>query len=201
MIIRNASWIRMDGAASTVVPVFRRLFSCGRPLRSAALEVTCDGVYEAVLNGRRVGSFILAPGWTEYSKRLQVQCYDVRDLLKEENTLEITVANGWYRRTNAPWTGTKNPDEFLPAMLIAALRLVYEDGSEETILTDGSWEVSESTVTLSGIFIGEDVDMTRTLSYVPAITCDYPKSMLIPQEGPEVHAGRGPPSARPAANG
>ena len=187
MIIRNASWIRMDGAASTVVPVFRRLFSCGRPLRSAALEVTCDGVYEAVLNGRRVGSFILAPGWTEYSKRLQVQCYDVRDLLKEENTLEITVANGWYRRTNAPWTGTKNPDEFLPAMLIAALRLVYEDGSEETILTDGSWEVSESSVTLSGIFIGEDVDMTRTLSYVPAVTCDYPKSMLIPQEGPEVH--------------
>lgn len=187
MIIRSASWITMDKIPSTVVPVFRRLFSCGKPLRSAVLEVTCDGVYEAVLNGRRVGSFILAPGWTEYRKRLQVQCYDVKDLLDEENTLEITVANGWYRRTNAPWTGTKNPDEFLPAMLIAALRLVYEDGSEETILTDGSWEVSESTVTLSGIFIGEDVDMTLTLSYVPAVTCDYPKSMLIPQEGPEVH--------------
>ena len=187
MIIRNASWIRMDGVPSTVVPVFRRRFSCKKPARSAALEVTCDGVYEAVLNGRRVGSFILAPGWTEYRKRLQVQCYDVRDLLNEENTLEITVANGWYRRTNAPWTGTKNPDEFLPAMLIAALRLVREDGSEETVLTDSSWEVSESNVTLSGIFIGEDVDMTRTLSYVPAVVCDYPKSMLIPQEGPEVH--------------
>ena len=187
MIIRNASWIRMDGVPSTAVPVFRRRFSCGKPVRSAVLEVTCDGVYEAVLNGRRVGSFILAPGWTEYRKRLQVQCYDVRDLLNEENTLEITVANGWYRRTNAPWTGTKNPDEFLPAMLIAALRLVREDGSEETVLTDSSWEVSESNVTLSGIFIGEDVDMTRTLSYVPAVVCDYPKSMLIPQEGPEVH--------------
>ena len=187
MIIRNASWITMDGIPSTAVPVFRRAFSCGKVVRSAALEVTCDGVYEAVLNGRRVGSFILAPGWTEYRKRLQVQCYDVTDLLDGSNTLEITVANGWYRRTNAPWTGTQNPDEFLPAMLIAALRLVYEDGSEETILTDGSWEVSESSVTLSGIFIGEDVDMTRTLSYVPAVTCDYPKSMLIPQEGPEVH--------------
>ena len=74
MIIRNASWITMDGAPSTVVPVFRKIFSCGRPVRSAALEVTCDGVYEAVLNGRRVGSFILAPGWTEYRRRLQVQC-------------------------------------------------------------------------------------------------------------------------------
>ena len=187
MIIRSASWITMDGIPSTAVPVFRRVFSCDKPVRSAALEVTCDGVYEAVLNGRRVGSFILAPGWTEYRKRLQVQCYDVTDLLDGSNTLEITVANGWYRRTNAPWTGTQNPDEFLPAMLIAALRLVYEDGSEETVLTDSSWEVSESSVTLSGIFIGEDVDMTRVPSYRPAVICDYPKSMLIPQEGPEVH--------------
>ncbi len=187
MLIQKASWIMMDGAASTVVPVFRRSFSCSRPVRSATLEVTCDGVYEAVMNGNRVGKFILAPGWTEYRKRLQVQSYDVRELLKESNTLEITVANGWYRRTNAPWTGTSNPDEFLPAMLIAALRMEWEDGSEEVILTDPAWEVSESTVTLSGIFIGEDVDMTREPAFEPARECDYPKSMLIPQEGPEVH--------------
>ncbi len=187
MLIQQASWITMDGAASTVVPVFRKVFSSPRPVRSALLEVTCDGVYEARLNGERVGNFILAPGWTEYRKRLQVQRYDVAGLLAENNTLEITVANGWFRRTNAPWTGTRNPDEFLPAMLIAALRLVREDGTEETILTDGSWEVSESTVTLSGIFIGEDADMTREETFVPARVCDFPRSMLIPQEGPEVH--------------
>ena len=185
MLIQNASWITMENAASTVVPVFRRSFSCGR-LRSAVLEVTCCGVYEAVLNGRRVGDFILAPGWTEYRKRLQVQSYDVTDLLEAENTLEITVGNGWFRRTNAPWTGTSNPDEVLPAMLIAALRLTAEDGSETVIFTDESWEVSESTVTLSGIFIGEDVDMTRKPAFRAAGICDFPKAMLIPQEGPEV---------------
>ena len=186
MLIQEASWIRMDGASSTVVPVFRKTFSRGRQVRFAELEVTCDGVYEAVLNGKRVGDFILAPGWTEYRKRLQVQTYDITGLLEADNTLEITVANGWYRRTNAPWTGTDNPDEFLPAMLIAALRLVREDGSEETILTDGTWEVSQSKVTLSGIFIGEDVDMTLEPAFAPAAVCDYPRSMLIPQEGPEV---------------
>ncbi len=186
MLIQNASWITMNGAASTTVPVFRRLFVCRKPIRSAVLEVTCDGVYDAVLNGRRVGEFILAPGWTEYRKRLQVQSYDVKNLLKENNTLEITVANGWYRRTNAPWTGTQNPDEFLPPMCIAALRIAAEDGSEETILTDGVWEASQSTVTMSGIFYGEDVDMTREPVFAPAEVCDYPKSMLIPQEGPEV---------------
>ena len=187
MLIENASWITMDGAASTVVPVFRKSFVCHKPLRTATLEVTCDGVYEALLNGRRVGDFILAPGWTEYSKRLQVQAYDVFDLLEEDNTLEITVANGWYRRTNAPWTGTDNPDEFLPAMLIASLRLGFDDGSEDLILTDDTWEVSRSTVTLSGIFIGEDVDMTLAPAFEPVKVCDYPKAMLIPQEGPEVH--------------
>ena len=186
MLIQNASWIQMDGVPSTLVPVFRRFFSCRGPVRSATLEVTCNGVYEARLNKCRVGKFILAPGWTEYSKRLQVQAYDVKDLLKNDNTLEITVANGWYRRTNAPWTGTKNPDEFLPAMLIAALRLIREDGSEEVILTDNAWEVSESNVTLSGIFVGEDVDMTHETAFEPVAVCDYPKAMLIPQEGPEV---------------
>ena len=50
MLIHNASWISMKGAASTVVPVFRKTFSCRRPIRAAVLEVTCDGVYEALLN-------------------------------------------------------------------------------------------------------------------------------------------------------
>ena len=76
MMIQGAAWITMDGIASTVVPVFRKTFSRMQPVRSAVLEVTCDGVYEAQLNGQRVGSFILAPGWTEYRKRLQVQSYE-----------------------------------------------------------------------------------------------------------------------------
>ncbi len=187
MLIQNACWIRMKAAPSKTVPVFRKEFSCPKPVFRAELEVTCDGVYEAVLNGDRVGNFILAPGWTEYRKRLQVQTYDITALLHENNMLEITVGNGWFRRTNAPWTGTQNPDEFLPAMVIAAVHLVYEDGGEEVLPTNSSWEVSESTITLSGIFEGEDADMTRELCFTPAEVCDFPKNMLIPQEGPEVH--------------
>ncbi|MCR5788543.1 MAG: glycoside hydrolase family 78 protein [Lachnospiraceae bacterium] len=176
----------MKDAASTIVPVFRKTFITYRGVMTASLEVTCDGVYEASLNGERVGEFILAPGWTQYNKRLQVQCYDITDMLMEENTLDIIVGNGWFRRTNAPWTGTKNPDEFLPAMLIAVIHIIYADGSEEVIPTDESWQVSESTITLSGIFIGEDVDMTKEPVFEPAQITDYPKNILIPQEGPQV---------------
>lgn len=138
MKISSASWIALSEAPSAAAPVFRRVFACGKAVRAASLEVTCDGVYEAVLNGKRVGRFILAPGWTEYRKRLQVQTYDVKNLLEKDNILEVTVGSGWYRRTNAPWTGTQNPDEFLPAMMIASLHIVYADGAEETILTDES---------------------------------------------------------------
>ncbi len=176
----------MKDAASTVVPVFRKTFRTDRAVKAASLEVTCDGVYEASLNGKRVGEFILAPGWTQYNKRLQVQCYDITDLVKKDNTLDIIVGNGWFRRTNAPWTGTKNPDEFLPAMLIAAIHIIYADGSEKVIPTDESWQVSESSITLSGIFIGEDIDMTKEPAFEAAQVTDYPKNILIPQEGPEV---------------
>ena len=186
MIIQHASWIRMKNAASTVVPVFRKTFSCIRPVRKAVLEVTCAGVYEATINGGRVGEFILAPGWTEYSKRLQVQSYDITERLLEDNVLDVCVGNGWFRRTNAPWTGTSNPDEFLPAMLIAAMHLEYADGSEEVLLTDETWQVSESEITLSGIFPGEDVDATKQRSFEAAEVTEYPKQILIPQEGPEV---------------
>ena len=54
MLIKKASWISLKQAAPTVVPVFRKQFPCEKPILAAELEVTCDGVYEAVLNGRPV---------------------------------------------------------------------------------------------------------------------------------------------------
>lgn len=65
------------------------------PKRKSNIEITALGVYEAKLNDERVGDFILAPGWTSYLNRLQVQSYDVTDMLKTENSLEVTVGQGW----------------------------------------------------------------------------------------------------------
>ena len=187
MMLRSASWITREGIDARTVPVFRREFACGREILRGTLEVTAAGVYDAELNGERVGEFILPPGWTEYHKRLQVQTYDVTALLRRENRLDITVANGWYRRANAKWTNTKYPDEDLPAMLIAALRIEYRDGTEITLLTDTAWQAGLSNISLSGIFDGEDVDaQIAPNDFAPAVTADYPKDALIPQEGPEI---------------
>ena len=187
MLIHQASWIFMQGSGAAAVPVFRKAFACADDVETAVLEITAAGVYEALLNGRRVGRFILAPGWTEYAKRLQVQRYDVTDLIGAQNCLEVTVANGWMRRQNPPWAGTENPFADLPAMLIAALCIRHKDGREELILTDGSWTAAQSNVSRSGIFDGEDVDAGMELSdFRPAAVCSFDKDRLIPQAGPEV---------------
>ena len=77
----NAKWIRPVVDMGDVCPVFFTTFACPKEIHSAVLSITATGVYEAVLNEKRVGEFVLAPGWTDYDYRLQVQQYDVTALL------------------------------------------------------------------------------------------------------------------------
>ena len=80
--------------------VLRRRFTVNST-ENAVLYITCHGLYEAELNGQRVGEFVLAPGTGEYRKRLTVQAYDVSALLRAgENELVVTLGDGWYRGNN-----------------------------------------------------------------------------------------------------
>lgn len=66
-------------------------------VRKATLCITALGIYEAELNGEKVGDIMFAPGYTYYPRQLQVQTYDVTELLcKSENELHIYLGQGWY---------------------------------------------------------------------------------------------------------
>ena len=93
-MLENAKFIRADEAIAA--PIFRKRFTA-KPVSAAALTITAHGIYEAHINGERVGDALFAPGWTNYHKRLQVQTYDVTALMKEENTIDIQTAGGWYQ--------------------------------------------------------------------------------------------------------
>lgn len=69
-MLENAKWIASDADVRAVCPLFVRTFRAEKPVSAATLEITARGVYEARLNGRRVGEFVLAPGWTEYETRI-----------------------------------------------------------------------------------------------------------------------------------
>lgn len=185
-MIKQAKWItaaRLRGAAA---PCFSKAFTCLKTVALATLYITARGVYEAYLNEKRVGNFILAPGWTAYADRLQFQTYDVTQLLSEENTLNVTVGRGWY--PSPFFAGSeRHAAEDSALALLAALHVRYADGTEETILTNETWQYCESAVRFSEIYDGERYDATFCpQEHFPAEVANYPYDNLIAQEGEEV---------------
>ncbi len=144
------------------VPCLRREFTLDQPARSARLYVTALGLYEARLNGSKVGDAVLAPGWTDYARRIPYQTYDVTALLRPGgNVLGALLADGWYcgfvgfdaKRAGAHY-GTE--PEFL-----AQLVITLPDGSEQRIVTDGSWRSRPSAICRADLIMGEAQDLRR----------------------------------------
>ena len=110
-------------------------------VKKARLYITACGLYEARFNGVRAGDFVLAPGHTDYRKRVQYQTIDVTGLLTDgENVLTVQLADGWYRGSCGAW-GLKN-QYGTETKLLAQLEITGADGSTETICTDGTWDWS-----------------------------------------------------------
>ncbi len=191
----KAKWITTlrntdDGTA----PLYFRNVRMRKAVKKAVLTITAMGVYVAEINQKRVGKFILAPGWTAYRKRLQYQTYDVTDLIERENRLEITVGRGWYH-THIPGFEMVEADysrlqavlAARPFGLLAQLAVTYVDGSGEVFGTDERWEASTGRVRFSDIYHGEIFDAAyERKEGLPVQIFDGPWDTLIPQEGPEV---------------
>ena len=187
----NAVWIQPEHDMGDVVPVYEKQFSLSKMPVRAMLHITALGVYEAHLNGKRIGNFVLAPGWTSYYSRLQYQSYDITTDLAEQNTITVAVGKGWYRSPMPGWCDSFYQDGLRswPAGLLAELEITYEDGTAETIGTDTSWSVAESATRFSEIYDGEQYDASKDFS---AARCrvhalEGPWDSLIPQEGVEIH--------------
>lgn len=138
-------------------PIFRKQFSLNNKIVSATAYITAHGLYEAHINGQRVGDAYLTPGWTSYKKRLQYQAYDVTDLLNNgQNVVGVILGSGWYRGTLA-WAGNKNIYGKDIALLFQ-LNITYADGSTATIISNDSWKSSTGAIRYSEIYNGETID-------------------------------------------
>lgn len=184
-MLERSEWIKGCEKNLRGGTVYLKNFRCAAKAEKAILKITALGVYEAKLNGERVGDFILAPGWTSYLNRLQVQSYDVTNLLKAENSLEVTVGQGWRAIANK-----RDGSDFLgyrDTALIAELTIVYADGTAESIVTDSSWTARESKLRYTNIYDGDIYDATfKAGSARHCICVDLEKDMLIPQEGEKI---------------
>ena len=177
-----AYWIRPQKDYGNVCPIFQKNFSCLSNIKKASLYITAMGVYEATLNGERVGDFIMAPGWTQYDKRHLYQIYDITSLLKEENSLNVTVGKGWYRGETVTWRSNNNYGGL--SAIIAAIEIEYADGKTDVIISDKSWVSTESAIRMSEIYDGEiyDADYTPE-NWEEVVTLQANKANLILQDG------------------
>jgi len=146
------------------VDCFRKTFKAGN-VEKARLYISALGEYEARINGERVGNFILAPGSTDYRKRVQYQAYDVTGLVRSgENTLTAELADGWYRGSSGAKGRTCTYGTV--TRLIAQLEITEAGGKTQTVITDGSWEWSnDGPIRFADNEDGEIVDANRVPTY------------------------------------
>ncbi|HEU4576566.1 MAG TPA: family 78 glycoside hydrolase catalytic domain [Chitinophagaceae bacterium] len=156
----KAKWIESvitNDSVNAPPILFRKEFSAGKKIKSATVYITSRGMYEAKLNGKRIGDAYLTPGWTSYKNRLQYQSYDVTGLLKTGlNAIGVTVGSGWFR-TPLGWETNRNLYGRKVGLLLQ-LEIEYADGSHATVVSDGTWTSSQGAIRSSEIYNGEFYD-------------------------------------------
>ncbi len=177
-------------------PLLRHSFELKKIIQSARLYITSHGLYEAHINGKRVGNQYLTPGWTSYTTRLQYQTYDVTSLVSNgSNAVGVLLGDGWYRGWLA-WDGNKNVYGKNLGLLFQ-LEVKYGDGSTEIITSNDQWKCSTSAITRSGIYYGEAYDARlekkgwaqsgfNDAGWLSVRTLDVSKENLIAAYGPPV---------------
>jgi alpha-L-rhamnosidase len=159
----KAKWISASGDQPDASPLFRKNFSAKSKIRSATVYVTAQGLYEAFLNGQKVGEDVLTPGWTSYNKRLQYQQYDVTKLITAgENALGAELGKGWYSGLIG-FSGQRNFYGNQLALWMQ-LEIIYTDGTTELITTDETWKTTYGSIRESEIYNGELVDARLSIS-------------------------------------
>ncbi|MBQ8371647.1 MAG: family 78 glycoside hydrolase catalytic domain [Clostridia bacterium] len=181
--IYSAKFISGDPKWAPVSPYFKKCFALKGEVKRAKLSISALGVFEAFINGERVGRDYMTPGWTNYKKRVLYLEYDVTEMLGCDNELLVGVGHGWFA-SRGGFIDTKEGMYGSYPALILALEIEYSGGGHELILSDESFDVARSPVLFSGIYDGETFDARITPEFSEkARVYDYDHSTLFPFDG------------------
>lgn len=184
--------------SGTSEPLLRKDFPVSKTITSARAYASALGVYELSLNGVKIGDRYLAPGWTDYDKRVTYQTYDVTGMVSRGvNTLGAMLARGWY----AGNIGIFGPEHYgTTPSLYVQLRIEYSDGTHDVIKSDSSWRTIQGPLASSDMIMGESYDASRlpadwnmptssTALWDPVtLRSDAPTALLQPQPDAPVRA-------------
>ena len=152
----------LNDIARMPAPYLRKTFSVSRTVTRATAYVTALGAYELRLNGQKVGKDVLTPGWSQFTKRVYYQTYDVTGMVQGgSNTLSAILGDGWYA-SDLAFKGTRLNYGGTPRLL-AQLTLEFSDGTQQTIVSDGSWKASYGPIQWGDLLMGTSYDARKEM--------------------------------------
>ncbi len=156
----SASWITdHKDKEFEPAPLFRKSFPVGKEVKDARVYVASAGYHELFINGERVGTNYLDPGYTHFDKRILYVTHDVTSLLEQgDNAVAAVLGNGWYNEQSvAVWNFHEARWRNRPRLL-CELRITYTDGTTEVIGSDETWKTSTGAYTYNNIYSGDKFD-------------------------------------------
>ena len=174
----TGKWLTCDSTEKRH-PIFSKEIAPAKEMAKARLYVTGLGLYEAYIDGKKVGDEYLTPYSNNYNRWVQYQTYDITDQIARGGKLSILLGNGWYKGRFGFSAFEDKGYYGNEWKVIADVVLTYTDGTEEVIGTDESWTVTRSRIMFSNLYDGEQVDATAPeLPAEEPTVCDAPKGRL-----------------------
>lgn len=134
-----------------------------KKVKHATAHIAGLGMYELFINGQRIGEQVLAPVPTDYRKSIIYNSFDVTNLLNLNNAIGVTLGNGRFYTMRQNYKPYKIANFGYPKLRMN-LVVEYEDGSKETIVSDGSWKLStEGPIRSNNEYDGEEYDARKEL--------------------------------------
>ncbi|MBQ7649550.1 MAG: family 78 glycoside hydrolase catalytic domain, partial [Victivallales bacterium] len=175
---------------------FRKPFKVQKTVKHAMLYVCGIGYHRVWLNGKLLTeNRPLEPAFTDYTKRCLYVVYPIseNDLNEEGNCIGVEVGLGWRDNANLSYANGnagKYPFRGDPC-LTAFLMMKCDDGSEECLMTDDSWECGTGPMVYADVFNGCVFDARlnkpawatsrfRSKSFAKAALCPAPGGRMEP---------------------
>lgn len=153
----KTKWADVDTLSMQSI-ILRREFKAKKQIAHAVVYVSGLGHYLLNVNGQRVGDSEFAPLWSEYSRTVYYNTFDITPLLKKgDNALAVLLGNGFFNVQRGS-RYSKLQTSFGPPQLFLRLDIRYADGSTDCIVSDESWQWQTSPITFNSIYGGESYD-------------------------------------------
>ncbi|MDO5447682.1 MAG: family 78 glycoside hydrolase catalytic domain [Prevotellaceae bacterium] len=181
------AWDNVDSLSSRSI-IVKKEFKIKKHIIDAVVYVSGLGHYELEINGVKVGNSEFAPLWSEYSKTVYYNVYDVTQMLStSQNEIAVLLGNGFFNVQRGD-RYSKLQTSFGPPQVCLRLEVSYDDGTTQVLKSGETWKYCLSPITFNSIYGGESYDATLEdkMPWHNVKVVEGPIGKLVPQTAPPV---------------